>query len=163
MRERVFYPEFRARGLGAKIWDTILYRVALRTPLLRDQPWLRAWRRPTPPCLTKVPLIRWDEDSKFLQCTHWVTPKIVAPETGLLLHFKFLQDFHARAIEETARAEHYDGAAEYRRYAEKLSENPDLTLMYEGSIRLEGTTQLVQLGLMQDTEAWAAVRASRIK
>jgi len=162
MRERVFYPEFRTRGLWAKIWDTMLYRVALRTPLLRDKAWLRAWRRPTPPCLTKVPLVRWDRESRFLHCTHWVTHKIIAPETGLLLHFKFLQDFHARATEEAARDEHYDGAAEYRRYAEKLSQNPDLTLMYEGSIRFEETSQLVQLGLMQDTEAWAAVRTHRI-
>ena len=69
---------------------------------------------------------------------------------------------HARATEEAARDEHYDGAAEYRRYAEKLSQNPDLTLMYEGSIRFEETSQLVQLGLMQDTEAWAAVRTHRI-
>ncbi len=46
------------------------------------------------------------------------------------------------------------------RYAERLGENPDMTLMYEGSTRFEGTTQLVRMGLMQDTDAWADVRAS---
>jgi hypothetical protein len=163
MRERVFYPEFRARSLGAKIFDTVLYRVALRTPFLRDNSWLRRLRRPTPPCLTKVPLVRWDKESNYLRCTHWVSSKIVAPETGLLLHFKFLQDFHARALEETSRNEHYDASTEYRRYAGRLGENPNLTLMYEGSTRFEGTTQLVRIGLMQDTGAWADVRASRIE
>lgn len=158
MRERVFYPEFRARGLGAKIFDTMLYRVALRAPLLRDSPWLQARRRPSPPCLTKVPLVRWDKDSKYLHCTHWVSRKTVALETGALLHFKFLHDFHARAVEEVARGEHYDEATEYRRYAQRLALNPDMTLMYEGSTRFEGTAQLVGLGLMQETEEWAGAR-----
>jgi hypothetical protein len=162
MRERMFYPEFRARGLGAKIHDAMLYRVVFRTPVLRDMPWLRARRRPSPPCLTKVPLIRWDQKSKYLSCTHWVSRKIVAPETGVLLHFKFLHDFHARAVQEAARGEHFDEAAEYRRYAESLTQNPDMTLMYEGSTRFEGTTQLVGLGLMQDTPAWSGTRAQRI-
>ena len=162
MRERVFYPEFRARGLGAKISDAMLYRVALRTPLLRDNPWLQARRRPSSPCLTKVPLVRWDRDSKYLHCTHWVSRKNVALETGLLLHFKFLHDFHARAIEEAARGEHYDGATEYRRYAQRLGENPDLALTYEGSTRFAGTTQLAGLGLMQDTEGWAGARTAGI-
>jgi len=85
----------------------------------------------------------------------------VAPETGALLHFKFLNDFHARALEEVARDEHYDGATEYRRYAERLSQHPDMTFMYEGSVRFEGTSQLVRLGLMQDTGAWADARAKR--
>jgi hypothetical protein len=158
MRARVFYPEFRARGLGAKIFDAMLYRVVLRAPLLRDNPWLNAQRRPSPPCLTKVPLVRWDKDSKYLHCTHWISRKRVAQETGSLLHFKFLHDFHARAIEEAARGEHYDGATEYRRYAQRLRQNPDMTLIYEGSTRFEGTTQLVGLGLMQDTDAWAGAR-----
>jgi hypothetical protein len=86
----------------------------------------------------------------------------VAPETGVLLHVKFLHDFHARAVQEAARGEHYDGAVEYRRYAERLSQNPDMTLMYEGSMRFEGTAQLVRLGLMHDTQSWADARDGRI-
>jgi hypothetical protein len=30
--------------------------------------------------------------------------------------------------------------------------------MYEGSVRFESTSQLVRLGLMQDSEAWMATR-----
>jgi hypothetical protein len=84
----------------------------------------------------------------------------VAPDTGVLLHFKFLHDFHDRAVEEVARGEHYDVglASEYRRYVERLGENPEMTLAYEGSTRLAGTTQLVHLGLMQDTKAWVDAR-----
>ena len=75
--------------------------------------------RRAPPVLTKVPLVRWDQQTRYLS-PHWVSPKIVAPVTGALLHFKFLADFHERAVHEAARGEHYDGAAEYRRYARTL-------------------------------------------
>jgi glycosyltransferase involved in cell wall biosynthesis len=160
MRERVFYPELRTRGRGARIYDGMLDRVAFHAPILRDMPWLRARRRRNPPCLTKVPLIRWDEKSRYLT-VHWISRQIVAPETGVLLHFKFLHDFHDRAVQEAARGEYYDGASEYRRYAEKLSKNPHMTLMYEGSTRFEGTTQMVRLGLMQETEAWANATAKK--
>jgi hypothetical protein len=158
MRERVFYSDFRTRSLAEKIYDLMLHQAALRIPVVRNIPWLRAQRRPAPPCLTKVPLIRWDQKSKYLHSTHFISRKVVAPETGALLHFKFLHDFHDRAVEEAARGEHYDGASEYRRYAERLSKNPDMTLAYEGSTRFEGTSQLVRLGLIQETEAWAAAR-----
>jgi hypothetical protein len=161
MRERVFYPEFRARRLGRRIYDAMLEALAHRAPLLRETPWLRARRRRNPPCLTKVPLIRWDEKSTRIN-DHWVSPKIVAPETGALLHFKFLHDFHDRAVQEAARGEYYDEASEYRKYVRKLSENPDMSLSYEGSTSFEGTTQLVRLGIMNDTDAWADARAMRL-
>jgi len=159
MRERVFYPEFRARGFAARMYDALLDRLAHRIPILRETSWLRARRRRNPPCLTKIPLVRWDEKSHYLNI-HWVSQKIVAPDTGVLLHFKFLHDFHDRAVEEVARGEHYDVglASEYRRYVERLGENPEMTLAYEGSTRLAGTTQLVHLGLMQDTKAWVDAR-----
>jgi len=162
MRERVFYPEFRTRNLGAKIYAGMCYHAALRIPLLRDWSWIRASQRSYPPCLTKAPLIRWNERSKYIHSTHFVSRKILAPETGVLLHFKFLHDFNARAAEEAARGEHYGGAFEYQRYAERLRRNPDVSLRYEGSMRFEGTTQLVRLGLMQDTDAWADARDCRI-
>jgi hypothetical protein len=94
-----------------------------------------------------------------LDVNHFVSPKVVAPETGVLLHFKFLQDFHERAIREVARGEYFGGASEYRRYCEKLKADPDLGFMYEGSTKLESTEQLVKLGLMKDSDAWARERA----
>jgi hypothetical protein len=142
MRQRIFYPEFNTRGLGPKMLDAILKS-----------------RRPSPPCLTKVPLVWWDRTSEYLDCNHWVSRKKVAPDTGVLLHFKFLQDFHERAVQEAARGEYYNGASEYRRYAQRLNRDPALTLANDASTRFEGTRQLVRLGLMQDTNAWATARA----
>jgi hypothetical protein len=159
MRERVFYPEFRTRGLGVKMYEAMRGRAARRVPLLHELQWLR-WRG-NPPVLTKVPLARWDEKSRYLS-PHWVSRKIVAPTTGALLHFKFLADFHRRALEDTDRGEHHDGTSEYRRYARKLSEDADLGLLYEGSTRFEGTVQLVRLGLMHDAQDWADARDGKI-
>jgi hypothetical protein len=160
MRERVFYPEFKAHRLTARIYERLFHRVALRIPVLRDTAWLAARRPPTPPLLAKIPLVRWDEKSKYLKSNHRITPKPIAPETGVLLHFKFLSDFHARAVHEAARGEYSAGAYDYRRYAERLSRNPNMSFMYDGSIRFEGTSQLVHLGLMQDTGAWRAYRVT---
>jgi len=162
MRERVFYPKFRARGAGAKACDALLNTAAYHFPILGDTPWIRArWRR-RPPLLTKVPLVRWDATSMYMNSSHWVSPKIVAPETGALLHFKFLHDFHRRAVQEAARGQYYDDAIEYQRYAEQLNQNPDMTLMGEQSTRFERTSQLVGLGLMQDTDAWVHARHRNI-
>ena len=158
MRERIFFPEFRGRGVGARLFDAMLYSVALRMPLLRSMRSIRSLRRPTPPCLTKVPLVRWNDKSRYLQSTHWIAPQAVAPDTGVFLHVKFLQDFHARAVQESARGEHWDGASEYRRYARRLSEDPNLSLMYGGSTRFEETAQLVRMGLMHETVDWATAR-----
>jgi hypothetical protein len=69
-----------------------------------------------------------------------------------------LQDFHERAIQEAARGEYHDHAIEYRRYVDTLSTNPDLALVDERSEEFEGTAQLVRLGLMRDTDAWAQAR-----
>ena len=140
MRERVFYPEFRSRSLVRRLAQKL--------------------RRRRPPCLTKVPLVRWEKHTKYVHYNHFVSPRRVAPETGVLLHFKFLQDFHDRAVREAARGEYYDGAAEYQRYAETLNRNRDVTFMYEGSVRFESTRQLVALGLMRDTNAWSVWRAN---
>jgi PST family polysaccharide transporter len=143
MRLRIFYPEFNARGRAAKLLDAIFEQ-----------------RRPSPPCLTKIPLVRWDRTSEYLNCNHFVSPKKVAPDTGILLHFKFLHDFHDRAVQEAARGEYYNGASEYLRYAQRLSQNPALTLANEASVRFEGTRQLVRLGLIHETDAWTEARST---
>jgi hypothetical protein len=155
MRQRVFYTDFNARGVLAKLYDAVIHRAA---PLRREMPWLPLRRRPAPPCLTKVPLVRWDQTSEYLNCNHWVSPKKVAPETGALLHFKFLHDFHDRAVQEVARAEYYDGACEYQRYARWLNRNPALALANDASVRFEATSQLVRLGLMLESDAWRDAR-----
>ena len=73
---------------------------------------------------------------------------MLAATTGVLLHFKLFDDFAARCEVEVARAEHWDGAAQYEAYANRLAADPNLSAMYDGSVRYRGSRQLVELGLM---------------
>jgi len=50
-----------------------------------------------PPQISKVPLVRWRADTRYLASTHHMTPTPLAQITGALLHFKFLSDFAVRA------------------------------------------------------------------
>lgn len=159
VRGRVFYPEARSKPLGWRLRFALCTWLPNRVRPLRNWRLLRKHRPVVSPILTKIPLVRWDRESRYLDVNHFVTPKVLAPETGVLLHFKFLQDFHERAVREATRGEYFDGASEYRRYCDKLKSDPNLSFMYEGSTRVESNAQLVQLGLMRDSEVWARERA----
>ena len=91
---------------------------------------------------------------------HTVSPVKAAAEqpSGVLLHFKFLQDFHARVMDAVARDAHFDGSAEYRRYLAALKRDPRFSLHGPRARAYEGPAQLVALGLMRDTPAWRQAR-----
>ena len=161
VRERIFFPEAREGGWRRHLHVGLYHRAIYKIPGLRSLKALDSRRPVFPPCLTKVPLVRWDAQSQYLNVNHFVSPKRVAAESGVLLHFKFLQDFHARAEREAARGEYYDGAIEFRRYAARLRVDPRVTFRYEGSARFETSDQLVELGLMDDTPAWRQARTSQ--
>jgi hypothetical protein len=160
VRERVFYPEARADDLMRKLHVKLYHRLLFNLPVARDSQRLRAHRPHFPPCLTKVPLVRWDADTRYVNVNHFVSPRKLAPEAGVLLHFKLLADFHQRADQEVARKEYYDGAVEFRRYSAKLRADREITFRNADSVRLESDAQLVALGLMRDSDAWSRARAA---
>jgi hypothetical protein len=160
VRERVFYPEARAADVRRDLHVTLYHRILPRLPLVRKLPAVHARRPLFPPCLTKIPLVRWEADTRYLNVDHFVSPRKVAPESGVLLHFKLLQDLHARAALEAERGEYYDGASEFRRYAERLRADPHLSFKHDGSIRLQDSEQLVRLGLMSDSDGWRRRRVA---
>ena len=138
LRERLFFPEADP-GRPARMVHQKLYNLFWNLPPLRAAGWFQA---PAP------------------KRTHMLRPLAIAPEqpSGVLLHYKFLQDFHARAEDAVARGAHYDGSREYRRYLEALERDPAFSLHSGRSVRYTGPDQLVSLGLMRDTPAWAAAR-----
>ena len=159
LRERLFFPE-AAPGRPARMLHQKLYNLFWRLPPLREAGWFRALAPKRSPNLTKVPLFRWREGAGLVSSTHMLRPLRLAEEqpSGVLLHFKFLQDFHARAEDAVARGAHYDGSREYRRYLEALERDPAFNLHSGRSVRYAGPDQLVELGLMRDTPGWAAAR-----
>ncbi|MGG5822230.1 glycosyltransferase family 2 protein [Falsiroseomonas sp. HW251] len=158
VRERLFFPEADPHRpltwLRQRAWN-----LAWRVPALRERlDWLAPPRSPT---VTKLPLLRWREGARLLSSTHLVAPMAMAEDqpTGVLLHFKFLQDFHARALDAVARGAHYDGSREYRRYLARIEREPGFSLAGPRSLAYVGPQQLVALGLMRDTPAWQSRRS----
>ena len=101
------------------------------------------------PMLKKTPLIRWSEAHELVASTHVVKGCTWADVSGLLLHFKFLQDFAPSAREEAHRAEHFADARQYRAYHDVLDKNAALTGMYEGSVRFRNSRQLQEMGFLR--------------
>lgn len=109
-----------------------------------------------PPTISKVPFVKWSEGLRYVSSAHSMSPspRKLANVTGALLHYKYLSDFHARAIEEVERQQHFANAREYKKYLAKLELNPDLSFHYGGSVRYEKTSDLVKAGLCATTTEW---------
>ena len=108
-----------------------------------------------PNYLSKVPLIKYDEDCILAGGQHWTNlpAECIGSETGCLLHFKFFSSFVGTVSREVVRKEHSGEASQYRNYERVLREQPTLTLFDPAeSVRLENSRQLVRLGVMQAEE-----------
>jgi len=109
-----------------------------------------------PPILRKIPFVRWLPGTRYVNA-HVTTPMKLSEITGVLLHFKFLEDFHMRAHTELNRTEnpvHGGWATELSRYHTKLTKNPATSFYYLGSMTYQGSDQLIALGLLREDEAW---------
>jgi len=114
------------------------------------------------PYLYKIPLIKWKDGIALEASTHVLHNVKLAQATGVLLHFKLLQDFAGRAKLEATRKEHLADAREYVAfrdpysqwiresvtYSEVMSSQSNLSAFYEGSVHYENSTQLLRLGIM---------------
>ena len=106
------------------------------------------------PAVSKLPLVKWRAGTRYLTAGHNLTPLPLSDLAGGLLHFKFLHDFHARAVTEAARGEHFRQGYEYKAYLELLAADGRFNLMSPASVRFEDSAQLVALGLMQTSNAY---------
>jgi hypothetical protein len=107
------------------------------------------------PALNKIPLVRWHRSYAYVSSTHSLLPRglnLVYDQwggekaSGVLLHTKFLDTFQARAQEELTRREHFASSSEYKAYATRLDDNPELWCRW--SERYINWRQLEVLGLM---------------
>lgn len=106
--------------------------------------------RPKPsPVLCKIPLVRWCAGLRYEASTHRIDGVALSSASCVLLHFKLFADFVETAAREAVRKEHWDGAAQYASYHGALMSQPDLSAHFPGSVRYEGSRQLVAAGLMR--------------
>lgn len=110
-----------------------------------------------PVYFTKTALFKVRPDFYFLCSTHASTPMKVADVSAAYLHFKMLGDFQAKATAEAQRKEHFAGGRAYSQYAQMyeryIHEDTDLSAL-DKSVRYENSQQLVDLGLIQTSDAW---------
>lgn len=161
IRERLFFPETDPRRPRRWLWQKA-FNLGLRMPGLRRSARFARLAPPRSPTVTKLPLLRWREGAALVASTHRVAPMAMAPAqpSGVLLHFKFLQDFHARALDAVARNAHWENSREYRRYLARLEAEPDFALDDGQALTYAGPDQLVACGLMRDTAGWRQARSA---
>jgi hypothetical protein len=104
-------------------------------------------------CCSKFPLLRFRADMFLHDGQHYIEGGRIADLRAVLYHFKYLQDFAPRAVEESVRGEHWNGAAEYKEYARVAgSSDSILRLRDSNSLRYNGSMQMENLGVMLRTE-----------
>lgn len=101
------------------------------------------------PCLSKFSLLRVSTENIPSDGMHAVSGDKIACFQGVVLHFKYLQDFHERVVEEVKRGQHWNDASEYKAYAGLIAHNPRLTMKYDGSLQYKNWKQLEELGLIK--------------
>lgn len=113
------------------------------------------------PCLSKFPLVKFKKSIFLSTGTHYIEGANVSDIRGISLHFKYLHDFPENARREAQRGEYYNNSIEYVRYASTLDLNPDLTFHTAASRKLEGSDQLLVLGLMRTSDSWTRLARSQ--
>lgn len=106
--------------------------------------------------LSKVPLFRYGRGVFAARGMHAMDGVDFAPVRGVVLHFKYLQDFNARVVEEAARGQHEGNAVDYRKYAARVQQEEDLNCFSESSVALQDSAQLVRLGMMRSSPEFDA-------
>ena len=108
------------------------------------------------PCLSKVPLVKWENGYNYLASTHFMScgPQKLSQLTSALLHFKFLDDFYQRASMEAKREQLWNNASEYKRYFMKMEEDRNLSLFHSGSKKYDSSLTLVKYELIRSELGW---------
>lgn len=141
-----FDPDFEER---IKMW--LNKNTLRRFPCARPTGNLRARMFNASVNLSKVSLFKYGPGVFAGEGMHAVDGVAYSPIRGAVLHFKYLQDFNARAVEEAARGVYASNASAYQKYAARVSGDKDLNCYCENSVRFEDSAQLVRLGIMRTT------------
>src|SRR5262249_34100337 len=100
-------------------------------------------------CVSKVPLVKFRKSIALSLGTHMIQGARVADIRGALLHFKFLDDFTAKAQREAAREQYWHKAQEYKDYESVLCRDPTISFMSPISQKFVSSSQLVTLAVMR--------------
>jgi len=119
--------------------------------------WHGKHRKKRPPCITQVPLVKWRKGTAYLVAQHLISPLRLSELQAGVLHFKFLPGFYDSIVKslEDNKAVAEKGLEERRSYVDALARDPALNLFHKGSVRYKDSRQLVSLGWMKTSPAYA--------
>ena len=98
-------------------------------------------------CLSKFPVMKFKPG--MYRAPHDVMNAAIADIQGTLLHFKFFNNLSEKALQESKREVYYQKGLEYKAYAKKLVDIPDLNLNYDKSVKFTDYQQLIKLEIMK--------------
>lgn len=126
--------------------------------------WRNQPKESLPPCISKVPLVKWRKGMGYLISMHFHSGAKVSEICGALLHFKFLSGFSGATSEQVTQNTNIaeKGLSEKAIYLAALAAAPELSLMDEHSVRYAGPDQLQELGWMRSQKELDDL-ASRLK
>ena len=140
-------------------YDSDGIRVACRVLLDRAQDRLMGGFRQrvlgTRVILNKIALFHNGPGVRLSLSNHAIIGARCSDLRAVHLHFKYLADFRERVADEMARGEHWNGASEYRSYAQALDElekaDGRRDVLSAGSRRWAGTQSLIDCGIMRSS------------
>lgn len=113
--------------------DPFLVNPVARGPFSDMPTWTSALRhrlipgsRPDLFVAQKIALLRYMPWMRLSAGMHYVAGTRLSSRELLFAHFKYNADFHRKVTEEVSRAQHFNGAEEYRKYLQVLSEGRDV-------------------------------------
>lgn len=88
------------------------------------------------PCLNKISFFQNLPGTSLHQGAHYVDGAMLSSVRCATLHFKYLREFHAYALAEAHRGEHFNNASEYKAYDQGLRSATPSTAYHDGSQEL---------------------------
>jgi len=126
--------------------------------------WRGRFKQTMPPCLSKVPLVKWQRGMRYLVAQHFINKANLAQVTGAILHFKFLTGFQVRSeieISENSEIEE-KGLQERKVYLDALTKEPDLAFRNSESVKYAGSQQLTDLGWIRSSAPLDFLRSGTV-
>jgi len=76
----------------------------------------------------KYNLLKYQPNMRLVEGLHFMHGHQLATEQCTIMHFKYHAGFHAKVVREIASGQHWNGATEYKRYANQLAKAPNASL-----------------------------------
>ncbi|TIX17872.1 MAG: glycosyltransferase family 2 protein [Mesorhizobium sp.] len=126
--------------------------------------WHGRFKQTFPPCLSKVPIVRWERGRHYHVAQHTISKVRFSELRVALLHFKFVWGFRqksASSLSENTQLKEKT-LEERAAYMEALERNPKLSLRNHRSVRYHDAAQLVDLGWMKTSDRYAEFVANAV-